>query len=104
MAINDVDLRNQKLLAWACTQLSQGACLIVNNSANAIGKARNLVENARGKCQTFRVPPMQFMLPLTRPTTFTVPTRRVPTASSARSKWRAWYVSFAISALSCNSR
>jgi len=43
-------------------QLSQGACLIVNNAAQAIYKARRMISTARGMCLESKVQPIQFML------------------------------------------
>ena len=47
---------------WASRQLSQGACVIVNNAAAAIKRASGLLGQARGMCTSARVPPVQFML------------------------------------------
>ena len=47
---------------WASVQLSQGACLIVNNASAAIYKARRMISTARGMCLESRVEPIQFML------------------------------------------
>ena len=60
-SVSDVG-REEGKRRWASRQLSQGACVIVNNAAAAIEKASGLVERARGMCTSARVPPVQFML------------------------------------------
>ena len=61
ISISDVK-QNESMRKWASIQLSQGSCLIVNNAAQSILKASNLVDTARGMCSRARVPPVQFML------------------------------------------
>ena len=60
-SVSDVG-RDEGKKRWASRQLSQGACVIVNNAAAAIEKASGMVERARGMCTSARVPPVQFML------------------------------------------
>ena len=60
-SVSDVG-RDEGKKRWASRQLSQGACVIVNNAAAAIEKASGLIERARGMCTSSRVPPVQFML------------------------------------------
>ena len=60
-SVSDVG-REEGKRRWASRQLSQGACVIVNNAAAAIEKASGMVERARGMCTSSRVRPVQFML------------------------------------------
>ena len=60
-SVSDVG-REEGKRRWASRQLSQGACVIVNNAAAAIKRASGLLGQARGMCTSARVPPVQFML------------------------------------------
>ena len=62
LSITDVKGTNEGMRRWASRQLSRGACVIVNNTAQAIQKASGTIEQARGMCVSSRVRPVQFML------------------------------------------